>query len=223
MEIPLHMVLKWGHIVAMVYWLGGEWGVFQTSYNVTNPRLSLEERKRHLETAYRIDILARTGILMLLPLGFHMGYNLGAHPYENLIAPVWIVMLAWLALTWAAFLTRETNLGIKLTLIDEAGRYVLIPLLFWAGISSLVSDFPFVAKWFAAKVAIYAFMLVIGLALRFVMRHWTQIFRKLAAGEGSRDALEAQLDREIRLSRYMAYCYWIGILTIAFLGVAKPF
>lgn len=223
MEIPLHMVLKWGHIVAMVYWLGGEWGVFQTSYNVTNPRLSLEERKRHLETAYRIDILARTGILMLLPLGFHMGYNLGAHLYENLIAPVWIVMLAWLALTWAAFLTRETNLGIKLTLIDEAGRYVLIPLLFWAGISSLVSDFPFVAKWFAAKVAIYAFMLVIGLALRFVMRHWTQIFRKLAAGEGSRDALEAQLDREIRLSRYMAYCYWIGILTIAFLGVAKPF
>lgn len=223
MDIPLHLVLKWGHIVAMVYWLGGEWGVFQTSYNVTNPRLSLEERKRHLETAYRIDILARTGIILLLPLGFHMGYNLGAHPYENLIAPVWIVMLAWLALTWGAFLTRETNLGIKLTLVDEAGRYLLIPLLFWAGIASLVSDFPFQAKWFAAKVTIYAFMLVIGLALRFVMRHWTQIFRKLASGEGSREALEAQLDREIRMSRYMAYVYWVGILTIAFIGVTKPF
>jgi hypothetical protein len=223
LEIPLHLVLKWGHIVAMVYWLGGEWGVFQTSYNVTNPRLSLDERKRHLETAYRIDILARTGIILLLPLGFHMGYNLGAHTYENLIAPVWIVMLAWLALTWGAFLKRETNVGIKLTLIDEAGRYLLIPLLFWAGISSLLTDFPFQAKWFAAKVTIYAFMLVIGLALRFVMRHWTQIFRKLAAGEGSREALEAQLDREIRLSRYMAYVYWVGILTIAFIGVTKPF
>ena len=54
-----------GHIVAMVYWLGGEWGVFQTSYNVVNRALPIEERRRHMETAYRIDILARTGILLL--------------------------------------------------------------------------------------------------------------------------------------------------------------
>ena len=39
-------VLRWLHILAMVYWLGGEWGVFQTSYNVVNPRLSLDERRR---------------------------------------------------------------------------------------------------------------------------------------------------------------------------------
>lgn len=63
------LVLRWLHIIAMVYWLGGEWGVFQTSYNVINRNLSLEERRRHMETAYRIDILARTGIIMLLPAG----------------------------------------------------------------------------------------------------------------------------------------------------------
>ena len=40
-------VLRWVHIICMVYWLGGEWGVFQTSYHVTNHRLPLEERKRH--------------------------------------------------------------------------------------------------------------------------------------------------------------------------------
>ena len=62
-------VLRWVHIVAMVYWLGGEWGVFQTSYNVVNRKLPMDERRRHMETAYRIDILARTGIILLLPLG----------------------------------------------------------------------------------------------------------------------------------------------------------
>lgn len=41
----------------MVYWLGGEWGMFQTSFNVINQKLSMEERRRHMETAYRIDIL----------------------------------------------------------------------------------------------------------------------------------------------------------------------
>lgn len=63
-------ILRWVHIIAMVYWLGGEWGVFQTSYHVTNRTLPLPERRRHMETAYRIDILARTGIVLLLPLGF---------------------------------------------------------------------------------------------------------------------------------------------------------
>jgi hypothetical protein len=222
LEIPLHLVLKWGHIVAMVYWLGGEWGVFQTSYNVTNPRLALDERKRHLETAYRIDILARTGIILLLPLGFHMGYNLGAHPFGDLVAPVWIAMLAWLALTWAAFLKRETDVGIRLTRIDERLRYVLIPVLFVSAAYSLATGWPFAADWFSTKVLLYSLMLVIGLGLRFIMRHWTVIFREIAK-QGPTPALEGRLQREISIARGMAYVYWIGIGTIAFIGVAKPF
>lgn len=222
MDIPLHLVLKWAHIVAMVYWLGGEWGVFQTAYNVTNPRLTLDERKRHLETAYRIDILARTGIILLLPLGFHMGYNLGAHPYENLVAPVWIVMLSWLALTWTAFLKRETDVGLLVTRIDERLRYVLIPLLFGTAVYSLANGHPFTADWFSAKVLLYSLLLVIGLGLRFVMRHWTTIFREIAK-HGPTPELEGRLQREIALSRYMAYVYWIGIGTTAFIGVTKPF
>ena len=42
------ILLKWAHILAMVYWLGGEWGVFQTSYNVVNRKLALDERRRHM-------------------------------------------------------------------------------------------------------------------------------------------------------------------------------
>ena len=48
--------LRWVHILALAYWLGGEWGVFQTSYHVTNSSLSLEERKtahvNHLSHRY---------------------------------------------------------------------------------------------------------------------------------------------------------------------------
>ena len=45
-------VLRWLHIIAMVYWLGGEWGVFNTSTHVINRDLSMEERRRHMQTAY---------------------------------------------------------------------------------------------------------------------------------------------------------------------------
>jgi hypothetical protein len=90
-------VLRWMHIIAMVYWLGGEWGVFQTSYHVTNHKLTLDERKRHMETAYRIDILARTGIVLLLPLGLHMGKIYGFVPMlEGAgIWIMWLIFVAW--------------------------------------------------------------------------------------------------------------------------------
>ncbi|MGL4543925.1 MAG: hypothetical protein ACRCUI_15590, partial [Polymorphobacter sp.] len=131
-------ILRWLHIIAMVYWLGGEWGVFQTSYNVTNSQLSLDERRRHMETAYRIDILARTGIIMLLPLGLHMGFIWGIQPWGGgWLTAMWLVLLAWLGLCWAAFFARETDLGIRLTKIDEYIRFALIPLLLFAGISSI--------------------------------------------------------------------------------------
>lgn len=218
-------VLRWLHILAMVYWLGGEWGVFQTSYNVINRQLPIDERRRHMETAYRIDILARTGIILMLPLGLHMGFLWGMHGYGGMwLVVMWIVFAAWLSLTWMAFIKRETDAGIRLTKIDEAIRFVVIPLLLIASISSLLGYGPFRAgagaAWFSAKLLIFALLLVIGLKLRFVMREWTELFRRLAV-EGDSPQVEAILDRSIRQARNLAYVYWIGIATVAFLGVTK--
>jgi hypothetical protein len=81
---------------------------------------------------------------------------------------------------------------------------------------------PLTAKWYAAKVLIYSGLLVIGLILRFVMRHWTETFRQLAAS-GPRPDLEAKLTREIRISRRLAYLYWFGIGSVAFIGTTKFF
>ena len=219
-------VLRWLHILAMVYWLGGEWGVFQTSYNVINRKLPMDERRRHMETAYRIDILARTGIILMLPLGLHMGSIWGIHGYGGIwLVVMWIVFAAWLTLTWGAFVTRETDAGIRLTKIDEAIRFVVIPLLLIASIGSMLGYGPFRAEpgvaWFSAKMLIYALLLVIGLQLRFVMREWTVLFRRLAM-EGDSPQVEATLDKSISFARKLAYIYWIGIATVAFLGVAKP-
>lgn len=223
-ELP---ILKWLHIVAMVYWLGGEWGVFQTSYNVVNFRLPLAERRRHMETAYRIDILARTGIILLLPLGLHMGHLWGLQPYGGAaLGVMWLFVAAWMALCWAAFIHRETDRGLKLTKIDEAIRYVIIPVFFLAALFSLLGYGPFKAidgmRWYSAKVMIFSLLLVIGLLLRFIMREWTVLFRQLATG-GEQPAVERQLEKSIAFGRRLAYLYWVGILTVAFLGAVKPF
>lgn len=219
-------VLKWLHIIAMVYWLGGEWGVFQTSYNVVNRRLPMDERKRHMETAYRIDILARTGILLLFPLGFHMGYHWGVQPYGGIFLVFnWFFFGGWLALCWMAFVYRETDRGIALTKYDEAIRFIFIPAILIASLSSLMGYGPFAGaegtKWFAAKILVFSFLLMIGLKLRFIMREWTEMFRILAEREDAQ--VETVLERSILTGRRLAYVYWIGIGTVAFFGATKPF
>ncbi|WP_321327139.1 hypothetical protein [uncultured Parasphingorhabdus sp.] len=220
-------ILRWVHILAMVYWLGGEWGVFQTSYNVTNRNLSLEERKRHMETAYRIDILARTGIVLLLPLGLHMGKLYGFVPLlEGAgIWWMWLFFAIWLAMTWTAFIKRETDIGITVTMLEEKLRYPLILGLFVVSFMAFQGAGPIESgegnHWYPAKMALYAFALCIGLFLRLVMRRWTERFRILAQGP---DAVqEAALEREIAQARISAYIYWITISGVCFLGAVKPF
>jgi hypothetical protein len=220
-------VIRWVHILAMVYWLGGEWGVFQTSYHVTNPALSLDERKRHMETAYRIDILARTGIVLLLPLGLHMGKIYGFIPaLEGAgLWIMWIFFIIWLGMTWAAFIKRETDAGIKITMLEEKLRYPLILAIVVVSAMAFMGSGPIKsfagAYWYPAKMILYAFTLCIGLFLRLVMRRWTTIFRELAMGPNA--TLEAQLEREVGQARYAAYVYWITIAGICFLGATKPF
>ena len=220
-------ILRWVHILAMVYWLGGEWGVFQTSYHVTNPALSLEERRRHMETAYRIDILARTGIVLLLPLGLHMGKIYGFVPLLEGAGVwwMWLFFAVWLAMTWTAFIKRETDIGIKVTRAEELLRYPLIAALFVAAFAALSGRGPIDVgeynHWYPAKMALYAFALCIGLFLRLVMRRWTERFRILAMGPNAEQ--EAALAREIAMARISAYIYWVTIASVCFLGAVKPF
>jgi len=220
-------ILRWVHILAMVYWLGGEWGVFQTSYHVVNRNLSLDERKRHMETAYRIDILARTGIVLLLPLGLHMGKLYGFVPMlEGAgIWWMWLFFTIWLAMTWTAFIQRESNLGILVTKIEEMLRYPLIATLFIVSFMAFNGSGPIESgdgnNWYPAKMGLYAFALCIGLFLRVVMRRWTTRFRKLAEGPNAEE--EAALEREIAQARIAAYVYWITISGVCFLGAVKPF
>lgn len=219
-------ILRWLHIVAMVYWLGGEWGVFQTSYKVVNQSLPLEERQRHMETAYRIDIMARTGIISLLPLGLHMGYLWGVQPLGGgWLVAMWLVWVVWMAITWGAFAKRGTKWFKPLSDIEDWTRYLLIPTLLFVSLSSLMGNGPFGGEagqlWFSAKVLTFGLALVIGVILRLIMHEWQKLFPILAAGPNAE--AEAKLEKSIALGRTVAYMYWVLILTTAFFGAVKPF
>jgi hypothetical protein len=102
---------------------------------------------------------------------------------------------------------------------------VVIPTLLIVSLWSLFGDGPLQAasgqKWFSTKMALFAVTLIIGLKLRFIMREWMVLFRRLDA-EGENPEVEATLERSIKFGRNLAYFYWVTILTVAFFGAVKP-
>ena len=138
---------------------------------------------------------------------------------------MWVLSLAWWGLCLAAFFYRNSDTGITLTKIDEGIRFFVIPALMLSAIGTLLGYGPFGTAegqlWYASKVLLYSFALVIGLYLRFVMREWQEKFRVLAQGPNPK--VEATLERSLRRSKPIAYLYWIIILSVAFLGATKPF
>jgi len=230
MDIIMHDVLRWLHVIFAAYWLGGEWGVFNASTNVANAKLSFEDRMRHMETAYRIDILPRSAIIWLLPVGFHMGDNYGLSPITGIGIPiVWALTAAWWCLIFAAFKYRGTKRGIKITEFDDKIRYIVIPGLWILGGYTLFTgtvlgtgEEVFGQNWFAVKLVSFGFILIIGLTLRIIMKGWAVAFHRLR-DEGSSPEIEAMFTDTLALGRKCAYLYWVSIISMAFIGVTKPF
>jgi hypothetical protein len=173
-----------------------------------------------------VDILARTGIISLLPLGLHMGHLWGLQPLGGQwLVGMWIVWALWMALTWGAFVTRGKPIWATLSGIEDWTRYLLIPTLIGVGVASMLGCGPLTAdegqRWYSAKMTLYGCALIIGVILRLVMHEWQKSFRILAAGPNL--AVETQLKQSINVGRGVAYLYWIIILSVAFLGAVKPF
>jgi len=219
-------ILKWLHIICMVYWLGGEWGIFQTAYKATDPALSGDERSRHMDTIFRIDVLSRLGIVSLLPIGLHMGHIYGLQPYGGgWLVGIWGLWAIWVTITLLSFFGRGTARQDIYKKMEDWTRYTLIPVLFIISISSLLGHGPFEAgegqKWFAYKILILGCLFVIGVCLRVILYGWMKYLAILSDGPNA--AAEKGFARSVRIGRGTALLYWVGIALAGFLGAVKPF
>lgn len=214
------------HVLAFAYWLGGDFGVYVTGGYVARADLPLAERLRFLEALLRIDILPRTGIVLLPVIGLQLAALRGAIALPGwALVCTWTLGLAWLALVWSVYRRRGTPFGETLQLADVRLRMALIAVLVAVGAWSLVGDGPVREHWLAAKFLTYAALLAIGLWLRTVIRGWLVALRALGAGAdgAAAQAAERAIADGIRRGRRGAYLFWAMIGVTAYLGLAKPF
>jgi hypothetical protein len=215
-------ILLFVHILALVFWLGTDIGVFVLGKFAQNPDYAVDQRHILLKVAMILDMFPRVFMVLTLPTGFQLAVALGAIPPDvTLIAAVWAFAAVWLAVVLVGLLGQETPIGQTAKKLEKLVHLALLVALAWAGLASLLTGAPIALPWVAAKVLLYAMILVIMQFLEKAFLPAVIGFVSLES-EGS----TAELERQIRGAMDRTYLWVLAIYAIvlasAFLGVAKP-
>jgi hypothetical protein len=214
---------QYAHILLFVYWLGADLGVFLASRYVARADLPTEERLRFLELLLKADMGPRTALILMVPVGFTLGTQLGLTEFARGLLPViWVVALIWLGLTWRIYLLGRDPRAASLARIDHWVRVTVAALFISLGALSWVQGGPVATAWLAGKVFLFGIVVVIGLMLRKIIRDWAVGFGQLR-DPAQQEAGNRRIFGAYRRATRLAHLLWLLVAIIALLGVTKPF
>ena len=213
-----YLLIKLLHVVGFAYWLGGDLGVFYSSYFVADEKRSPEVRLVTAKILFALDQAPRICMTMMLPLGTHLAWRLGVLPLNaGLMGIIWLVCFAWLAMVIALHAARPSRGKLLLTIFDFYFRLTLATGLIVAGLYSLLGpgSLPY---WVAAKLAIFGGLVGCGLIVRIKLKPFGPAFAKLANGIAT-DADNAVIRQSLGATRPFVVTIWAGLLVSAALGL----
>lgn len=212
-------LLKFAHVLGLVYWLGADLGVFYSSYILCNDREPSAVRISAAKTLFALDQAPRVSMTLMLPLGIHLAASLG-----YIVAPAWLVPAVWLAA--AGWLGMVLILHFKghgdalpgLKRFDLAFRGALVIALVGIGITAMIGIMPGVTAWAGTKLAIFGALVFCGLMVRIRLKPFGPAFAQLLRGEASAADNDA-IRRSIGGTRPFVVAIWVGLLLNTALGV----
>jgi hypothetical protein len=218
-----HDILVFAHVILFVYWLGPDWGVWVTSHYIARPGLPVEERRRFLAALLKIDLLPRSCLILLLPVGLQLAADLGLSPVTGgWLQAVWVGAISWLIISWLVYLRKGPMAGEFLRRIDIGLRYLVAPAMIGAGAYSLATGQWFGASWLGLKVMVFGVIVALGLILRSFVAMWIVGFQRLAA-EGPKPEIDTLFTDALARSKPVVIVFWGASALMAFLGIVKPF
>lgn len=217
-----YSLLLVAHLVLFAYWLGGDVGVFYSSYRVCDPSLGKEARLTALRIMMWVDMIPRYCLVSIFPVGLSIASLLGwwATP-PGFVAGVWLFSAAWLWMVWANHHYQGKPLGEALRKVDLVVRIAVIAALLYVGIAGLAGAGPVNQPWLAAKVVLFAALIFCGLMIRVLIGPFGPVFGRIMQG-GSTPELEAELTRTMNRARPFVVAIWAGLVAMAYLGAVKP-
>ena len=223
LNINFHNVMAFVHVLLLVFAIGGDVAVHYIGQYLTREKLSLEERLRVRELRFMVDMSARTALVLLLPVGFTLAQIYGS-PISGLwLQLLWFAAICWLTLVWSVHFNKGSALGEQLRKIDIAIRYLVMASMASFGLYCLVTDGPISSNWLAIKILLFAIILLNGVWIRQIIGRWPAAFDLVRTGGENAERGELLIKKLQRDTNYAAFCIWILVVLMAFLGIVKPY
>ncbi|MDJ0709237.1 MAG: hypothetical protein QNJ14_02550 [Woeseiaceae bacterium] len=213
-----YLLIKLLHVVGFAYWLGGDLGVFYSSYFVADDSRPDTVRIATAKILFALDQAPRICMTMSLPLGTHLAWRMGVLPFgATTMAIIWVLCFGWLAMVVTLHTAAQSKGKAMLTTFDFWFRIALslglivVGLYAWFGPSTM----PY---WVAAKIAIFGGLVGCGLIVRIKLKPFGPAFANLVGGSAS-DADNAAIRNSLGGTRPFVVAIWIGLIVSTALGL----
>jgi hypothetical protein len=217
-----YSLLLVAHLVLFAYWLGGDIGVFYSSYQVCNPSLSKEARSTALKIMMWVDMVPRYCLVLMLPVGVSLAATLGFwRTQPGLVAVLWVLAGVWLWMVWAIHHHQGKPLAETLRRIDLGIRVLVILAMLGAGVAGFAGHGPINQPWLAVKAILFALLVFSGLMIRVMIAPFGPALVEIMT-KGSTPDAEARLDGAMSRARPFVVMIWIGLVAMAYFGALKP-
>lgn len=204
------------HVLILVFWLGGDLGVFTASFMVADPRLAAPARVALAKLLFQLDMAPRSAMILALPTGLALAGAAGwAAPPPWLLAAVWLAAAAWLALAWSVHL-RHLPPGHALRRADLAVRWLAM-----GGLAACAAAADGLPVFIRAKLIVLAACIALGLWVRRALVPFGPAFSALAQGRAG-PAEDAAIAASLARARLPVLAIWMLIATAALLGAVRP-
>ena len=214
-----YLILKFLHILAFVYWLGGDLGTFLASRHVVREDIGPESRATALKIMLACDQGPKSSMPLIFPIGLQMGQVIGVTALPAwLMAVVWLVALVWSVNVQYLYFTDNRAARVKVTQFDFGLRIaVILAILYYAG-GGLLSDGWISADWMAWKMLIFAGLVACGLLIRVKLKPFVIAFGQMMT-TGASPAVNSAMTAALGQVRPYVWLIWLGLFANAAIGL----
>ena len=121
-----YLLVTFLHLTGFAYWLGGDLGVFHSSYWVANPDNPPEVRAAAAKILFWLDQVPRICMTMMLPTGLQLAWQAGLLGFGSpVMGAIWLAAFAWLAMVLYLHAASPSGTKTLLTRFDFWFRLAL--------------------------------------------------------------------------------------------------
>lgn len=214
----------WGyiHILLLVFWLGGDIGVFISANVAKTTKYPVDTRAALLSTGGIVDLFPRYCFALIFASGLTLVDAMGLYA-----PPLWAMVLAWavgglwVLAIWQAHCNPGAGWIRPYMKAQFYGEALAGTALIAAAAVSLATGEPVAERWLAAKILLLGVMFFVAMTLEVVSRPFGVAFGEIKT-QGSTPEREARARAAMNRTLTVVGCIYLILFVVAFIGRVKP-